>query len=920
MFRSLFFSSPPLSPQRNDSCSAAWTKRVKASLSPSNCGLTLVRFATLAVLTLALSSPGQCGGWVVTFEVTGKSKADTPENQFYTSYGSNRTRAWDGAGGRGMTLDGTTTFNEGVRGEIVSHDIRHLDPDQYPSTSSTVECGGSITPVFTWVTKANPQDDPPPSVIRFLEKGSVSASRGVKSPGFDPFPIYSYGASLGMKNPVTVSDADGITIRGEARSIILNPKRATQVKGETRSLSANGTAGTPSDKYLGKAHSCGISYSIKFGAITGEARLKFYKQYGQNPELVDLDPNPLYGAAANPTVGDRVWVGVEFAPGSGAHLDPQLQTISMRIKEEEDPKLGQDQHTEEDNHVDVSLPLKPGGGDAQSYKWQKRIGSLSNYNNNNPWQDTTEPFSTSSTDPNGVEYRVIWAWDSQKIQKIGGGKLWDHNGAHTVSVVKVNGQPVESAAGQKIEFLPDENVDCYSRVIAKVAQRKCNVQNLVIKDVSTNVNEDYFIFDPNSDNSAHRQPKFTFKIKDEGDTHKYRWWIYIEPTTQTEPVQSWAFMSGTTQGAQTVTTTWNGKAVDGTTNQEELVPGTYTFDILVEEVNNVENLIEPLLDEIWLKSDYLQIFEHYLQINDNIEEDRMAEVGVKLSAQKGRAASSASVDLLDFDFNLVKSAGLPTAVGVEHGPINIHQLSESEDGSGWRAVFAAVDANAARYRDHENKRAWAVNQGVAGRVIYLIDANTPGTANINQGYIEGAFRNVTTRRSHAGVTVVPWRTPLDANHRPTANQVRSMTQQRYNRAAVVWEGDLSANSVWPGLTLMPPNGHLATPRITQISESSIGRRPGFQGVDAEDRVAQRWAVNNVALHELGHALGLNDNPHHHEDVVNPFCVMHDTLVDRFGEQLANNLNPTHFGGRPRTNHARPHWNAMRAFVGLNPLQ
>ncbi len=437
--------------------------------------------AILGSSTLVLAQPAQCGEWKVDLELNGKSKAHLDESRFYSSMGSNGTHAWSSK--KIVKGYSSVTFTEGARGTLLADYIPN--EDNYPSASSELECGGSITPVFTWVPTTSLQEDPPPSVLKYKEMGSASASRGAKTLGVQQFPIYSKSASLSMKNPVTETDADGITIRSEAHTTVLNPKRSDVVHGPTCSLKSSGTGSTPPNKFAGMEHYCGVSYSISFASVVGRARLKFYKQNSQTSALNDLDPDlRFYGPPpAKLTVVDRVWTGIEFMVGSKTHLDPEIQNIKIRFKEEEHSQAGADQHTDADNHVDVTLPLTP-GGETEKFKWQKKTGiTLVDDNSNAGWEDTTEPFSTSGG-LYGVRYRVLWAWDSQKIQKIGGTKLWNHPGEHTVSVVAVNGDPIEGASSQKIEFLPNDDADAYSYVTDKMPLRQLNVENLGTSEIS----------------------------------------------------------------------------------------------------------------------------------------------------------------------------------------------------------------------------------------------------------------------------------------------------------------------------------------------------------------------------------------------------------------------------------------------------
>ena len=95
--------------------------------------------------------------------------------------------------------------------------------------------------------------------------------------------------------------------------------------------------------------------------------------------------------------------------------------------------------------------------------------------------------------------------------------LLGHNGKHQVALHEVNGQPSNAV------FLFDKRMQQgrWESLPYAAAPTLHQVGNLVIEDVKTNVNEDYFVFDLSSNDKALQQPEIKFNIKDEGDPHQY---------------------------------------------------------------------------------------------------------------------------------------------------------------------------------------------------------------------------------------------------------------------------------------------------------------------------------------------------------------------------------------------------------------
>ena len=62
---------------------------------------------------------------------------------------------------------------------------------------------------------------------------------------------------------------------------------------------------------------------------------------------------------------------MELQVNPRSRLSPDATQLKLRISEDPDDKLGDDQHPDTENHVDPLLPLSPNGEGV--YKWQKRL-------------------------------------------------------------------------------------------------------------------------------------------------------------------------------------------------------------------------------------------------------------------------------------------------------------------------------------------------------------------------------------------------------------------------------------------------------------------------------------------------------------------------------------------------------------------
>ena len=606
------------------------------------------------------------------------------------------------------------------------------------------------------------------------------------------------------------------------------------------------------------------------------------------------------GAEAGDTIGGTVTVVLELELENA-----EAGSESALVRVQETGSENEVTHDEDEDHIDFSLDLTSEAG------WQQWLDPDGEGPQVASWQTaTSKPVGTGKWRWNQTWNTAGAALSSGQAGTPQYSQLLNHNGEHTILLAQVDG-----GAGGTLDF-GDESAD--------VEDKNVEVGNLVITNISTNVNEDYFIFNTYSENTEHHQPEIKFTIQDDGDAHQYRWKIYMRPTWMpydpewSFPNYPYAYLGATNPTVGEISVNWNGGRHNNNLDEwDQADPDTYTFDIYVEEFVTATDGSTQVIDSAQFRAPYkLKMVDHYVQVNDNIEEDRRMEVGFRIEDSNNQDATSAEVDVLDDRFNLVDNTSLPVQVSVDHGPITAHQFTDSEDGDGWRGIFRAEDASARQNRDHQNRRMLAMNQLLRGRVILWVDSNTV-VANtvIDDDYIRQAFQPSNGAngfaKTHFGIRVWVLNRKLNTAHDPFPALIKEATKWQAYRAAVTYESTSGISTQFPGYTEMSRNGTLSKPRRSRFSSDAVEAK-----VDSNNL---RQAVSNVVLHELGHALGIDKTSGDHATKDSPFCVMYGTFSSEFETSLGHGGNPQHFGGRPRTSHAKEHVNAMRKFVGKPPL-
>ncbi|MBI3923687.1 MAG: hypothetical protein HY318_19865, partial [Armatimonadetes bacterium] len=446
-------------------------------------------------------------------------------------------------------------------------------------------------------------------------------------------------------------------------------------------------------------------------------------------------------------------VEVKVAPGEQL-VAPESGVLHLRV--EEDSSL----HAWADRHFDIAVLLNDTTG------WWKRTSACGQ-------PETWEPLEGNErvTDSNkdGASAQV-YRWDGflwNTVAALSGTdvdgqacKILGHNGPHLLSLAKHpagGGSSEDVTAGVSFhEWDPTVGgwKDPYAVTPSGISP---TVANITFTDVKTNVNEDYFIYDPTDTTHPERQqPPFSFKINDGVNQGGYQFYIPMRDTSNmTWPTDSYGNHVGPYVLGQTAdgnaTATWNGK-LDNGTGADVTDPCTYTFDIWVWETPNINDWSGSQLvdDSQWMKYNY------YLWIPENYTANGEVKPGHELSFDYDEEAGDAEkayisfyyedyyhedplgslVYLLDGDFN-VKAAYAQTPVHdrTPYEGIDIYTLTDQDKAGDWRAIFTGFDNHREGRRDHEWRRIVAINQrtmvnAISLREIYFLKTGPDDLVNL----------------------------------------------------------------------------------------------------------------------------------------------------------------------------------------------
>ena len=360
------------------------------------------------------------------------------------------------------------------------------------------------------------------------------------------------------------------------------------------------------------------------------------------PGVNDVTMNPadysLVGEDNTPT-GGRKTVGLVLLIGKKGRVHPDVNWITVRVEEKEAPPTSSApapapiQHPFAQNHVDYSFDLNspywrkqlvegagsgtrvvPGSremigspkeegpwGQGQSWMFSTRVSVYSG----SSWRDVNADWNTTvshTNDPDGTE----------PDEPLPATTLLGHNAPHTVRIVAWGGTNSagvkwrkDETASQGLGTFPFESRPYGSGDYGNVWEPqsftnalptlKRTIKNLVIESVSTsNGTQDYFKWDPGSDNQTLHNPKLNFSIQDDGaqEEYTYKYKIYFAPTADVHSTSGddWTSLAYSISGQ---TTSRGAIQVDlsdvnrpGHLDHAIHEPGPYVFDIRVEKVGS----------------------------------------------------------------------------------------------------------------------------------------------------------------------------------------------------------------------------------------------------------------------------------------------------------------------------------------------
>lgn len=468
-----------------------------------------------------------------------------------------------------------------------------------------------------------------------------------------------------------------------------------------------------------------------------EAQLRLY------PDVDPATDEPKYDPVGGPM---RFHIYIKVA--NGERIDPAINTVTLRIREEEDAAHGV-AHDSSENHVDFVLDLTSASG------WKQ-------WSPGDPaWATAASSPKTANTNGHAIWYtnnKITWLTTSELLGT--GSKLLGHNGAHSLSLAAINGNTGQT----QLSFQPAAGGDSYTN---GPAAKNVNVQNLVIKNVTTSAgNPDYFKFDPAGTSSGTKHPTIDFNIHDTGDPHRYVWkvWIYKTElsggTISTSDVC--ARVQGTYTGGGTVHVEVNDAAAlaayltsdpinDPTAAVSQNVEltdwGTYAFDISISKVDSQSQEIEwiPMI-----RSSNIKI-PQYMPA-PTVDDDGNARLGHDVEGwstetepfmqyasyylESNRDASEFKVDYLNPQLDSLTSlAGASSAAllqaGTPHLDIELYTPLDTDPAGTYIGVFTAADSYKEQYREHDNRRMLAMNQ----RKLRMLAATFagPGVGEVSPG-------------------------------------------------------------------------------------------------------------------------------------------------------------------------------------------
>ncbi len=443
----------------------------------------------------------------------------------------------------------------------------------------------------------------------------------------------------------------------------------------------------------------------------------------------------------------------------------RLASNSIILRIQEKPDVDHNIiHPFERDHIDLSIPfgnrwqvwhnrnpaLSPGYVDFTS-SYSFLFGNCTDFNESN----STTVYYTTIINWNSTNSFFNNDWDSTNsfIDPING-ILLGHNGAHSVSIVKVDG-----VSGNEVCF-----TNSGGQYICHPEQTEYNLKNVVINEVSTNQIEgktDYIKFDPLSDDDSLKEPVINFKIDDLDEGFNYYWTLKVWSMKPGD--YSYLSFQGQRLNPGLVSVALNAPSSNGQTQSGVLSSfpkGIYTFSIQVQEWVPFDSDLD--LYDTYDPQEYGSTYNGYvpgwigddmkptysgnprkrtgytmdIQLNNNGEEQ--ASVRYYLSDEpdyNSDGSYASSMDFSAFKVELIpRSLRAATAtynapadkrkVNVFNPPLEqpetvIHTFSGADEYGPYTAMFTGVDGHAEEYRDHLPKRIWPQSVTVNSSYISL---------------------------------------------------------------------------------------------------------------------------------------------------------------------------------------------------------
>jgi hypothetical protein len=332
--------------------------------------------------------------------------------------------------------------------------------------------------------------------------------------------------------------------------------------------------------------------------------------------------------------------------------------------------------------------------------------------------------------------------------------LLGHNGPHTFKVNNMQDSSLLIQNTSNVTFACDEltygnsynNYAMSHSVEIDKATDKANVQNLVINNVSSNGNVDYFKWDPLGDDPLMKAPQVSFTIEDQGDPHKYKWVMWFKETkkihtTNNDDWTSDAYcVTGIKDSAGQVVVNLTDPTLFGHLDEAIHARGPYTYDIRVTEY---EGTIPPGVDETGAidRAQFKQPYMEWIPNSFNLSGQNQSHSGHEVWYEYPEDSSDinlkanyylfpnpatgnlglANIQLTPMDPQFMERTPNAsvyqtpnmTKPGLWHGGevgLHIYTITPDDEDGEWRVIFTGDDASGpSRRRSHDCQRMIPVN-------------------------------------------------------------------------------------------------------------------------------------------------------------------------------------------------------------------